>query len=349
MADTVRTTAALQLLLADSAPRNSTTRQMIRDMLVSLDLRPGFAQADGAHQIKIGLNAAVNAGQVAGTPALSIGENASVWGSGGIAIGVNTVAGSSAAREACIVIGHTVTANANHVIRIGIGLGFTTGVGDEAILIGNQVAFGSTGSAGIAIGRQATTSGDSVAIGKQASCANLFISSIAIGSGANTGDANCIAIGLNANVPNGGASSIAIGNGASAGHGFAIAIGLSANAQGPLDGPCIAIGYGATAHGSGGVGVTDAIAIGAAAVATVNGQVRFGGVGHELASFSMASLNIVGVAMNMFELYRPFGDADRNVGFRVMTKKAGLIVYDQVTMGLADSGGVGFRQLLIPN
>lgn len=39
MADTVRTTAALQALLADGAAAHSTNRQLIRDMLVSLDFR----------------------------------------------------------------------------------------------------------------------------------------------------------------------------------------------------------------------------------------------------------------------------------------------------------------------
>lgn len=308
-----------------------------------------FAQSADGHSIIVGVGASVNAGQPLNAPAVVLGEGCSAWGDGAIAIGKNVTVGSTAARAGTIGIGHTIVVNANHVIRIGIGLGFTVGVGDEAILIGNQVGHGGTGSAGIAIGRQATTNGDSVAIGRQAACANLFTAAVAIGPGANTGDSNAIAIGLNATVVNGGASGIAIGNGALAGHGFAIAIGLGANAQGPLDGRCIAIGSGASAHGSGGVGVLDGIAIGAGATVATSGQVRFGGAGYELVDFGVVSLNMVGAAMLLLQAYRPFADNDGNVGLRLMTKKAGVIVFDQVTFGAVDSGGVGFRLLRIPN
>jgi hypothetical protein len=191
-----------------------------------------FAQSDSGHDVLIGIGAAVNAGQVATKPSVVIGEGASAWGDGAIAIGKNQQAGQSAAKDGCISIGSGGTVNAKNAIRIGSELAFGAGAGDDSIVIGTQAITGGNGA--VSIGRGTTAQARSVVIG--------------YGAGATAAD--CIAIGNGANTPNTGVANfvIAIGMGASAGvtapaNCSAIAIGTSASASGNSS---VAIGEGAT-------------------------------------------------------------------------------------------------------
>ena len=286
-----------------------------------------FGQADSGHRITIGLGANINAAQVSPNPAMAIGENATALGIGAVAIGPGA------------------SANGKNQIAIGSALAFGAAVGDDVIIIGTQAQ--GSGNAGIAIGRGVVGSGaGQITIGKGATGSGA--DGIAIGTSSISSEASSIAIGRGAVCQNSGLGvpnkNIAIGDGANSRPivpgGPAIAIGSAAACTGPN---AIAIGAGAGASAVG------SIAIGAGAVVAVANVCRFGSTAVPLASFGAASLDILGAAMLMFEHYRPFADVDGNVGLRLMTKKAGVIVFDQVTMGVVDSGGVGFRLLRIPN
>jgi trimeric autotransporter adhesin len=280
-----------------------------------------FAQADAGHQVIIGAGAAVNAGQVAGAPATIIGENASGWGDGVVAIGRNAAAGQTAAKSGAIAIGYGAVTNGINAIRIGSAQAF----GDDWIAIGTQASAGGLGTSGIAIGRSASAGRqDTIAIGTTAVTGLNF--AIAIGAGSNSSGTESICIGRNAAVI--GSANIAIGS----------------NSQSSVagGGGSIAIGVGSTAN------FVNAIAIGGGATAQAN-SVQFGSTASPIHDVTAASLNTIGGAMALFEFYRPFADADGNVGLRLMTKKTGAIVFDQVTLGAADSGGVGFKVLRVAN
>lgn len=195
-----------------------------------------FAQADSGHQVKVGVGAAVNAGQVAAAPCVVVGENASAWGDGAVAIGKSTIAGQTIDSTGAIAIGNGVVANKRNAIVIG-SVFVANGTLEDTIAIGSQqtagggaqaqgaIAIGKTslvqGVNGIAIGTGTTASeGSSIAIGNGASCGNSGLgtpnkniaigdgasalpvlggASIAIGAGATTTKSNECVIGSNGN------------------------------------------------------------------------------------------------------------------------------------------------------
>lgn len=191
-----------------------------------------FAQSANGHSAIVGIGAAVNAAQVANKPAVVIGENASAWGDGAIAIGSLAIAGNSAAKDGAISIG-SLTADGKNGISIGSALAFGSTF-DDFIHIGTQavairtgsIAIGkaasAAGASGIGIGTSSSgAEGSSIAIGNAAACSNSGLGTpnknIAIGDTAScspTFAGNCIAIGASARVTM--QSGIAIGDGASA-------------------------------------------------------------------------------------------------------------------------------------
>lgn len=189
-----------------------------------------FAQGDNGRQIIVGLGAFVNAGQVSPNPIVIIGDGASGWGIGAVALGRNVTAGVNAARDGCIVIGYGTTSDAKNGIRIGSALA-VGGAFDDTIAIGTQA---SSVRPGVCIGKLASQAGpDGIAIGTSSQAAEG--SSIAIGRGA-----ACTNSGLG--TPN---TNIAIGDGAVCSPSFAgaeIAIGSSARSSGQF---CCVIGAGA--------------------------------------------------------------------------------------------------------
>lgn len=346
MADTVRTTAALQALMADAAPRNSTTRQMIRDMLVSLDLRPGYAQADAGHQILMGIGATVNVAQVAGQPAYVMGEGATAWGQDNISIGTQAVAGQTSAKRGAICIGFQATINAVNGIKIGNNIAFGGAAGDDGISIGTQS--GVAGNATILIGRGTQGSTNCISIGHTASCTGT--EGIAIGHNAACGNTGVNYFG------------VAIGNGANCGVNngqSAIAIGKGATASNALAQKLIAIGEGASIVAN----VSQAIVIGAGAGVTVpaiSNEVIFGDSlnGNHIAIFTIrtaagqpikhrtgASGAWTIVSNDGVNTHLDIDSSATADDFRMRIWDVSAAGLKRIVRGAADSGGAGFRML----
>lgn len=310
-----------------------------------------FAEADSGHQVLIGVNAAANAGQVAGTSTVIVGEGAGAWGDGTVAIGEGAQAGQTAAKDGAIAIGSGAVVNAKNAIKIGSQLAFGAGAGDDAVIIGTQAAC--NGNAGIAVGRGAIGTVNAIAIGHTAST-NGTTEAIAIGhnaTGANTGVNHFgIAIGVSANA--------GTNNGESA-----IAIGHNATATNALAAKTIAIGDGATITAA----VSAAIALGAGAGTTVQpiaNEFLCGDSlnGNHIAIVTFRSLaanpvrHRVGAsggwairdAANANDIFEVDSSATANdVRLRVWDVSAAAL--RRVTIGAANSGGAGFRTLIIPN
>ena len=214
----------------------------------------------------------MNGGTVLAT-SIAIGAQASVDGSGGLALGsYNMVAtgtggvsgyaiglGNYVAGSFGVALGTGNTANGLSSTSIGTA---NQASGNTAIAMGRQSY--ATGDYSIAQGNIATASGaNAVAIGNGANATNT--NTIAIGTGANTGalgpeSLNNIAIGANAkngstvsSNPAGTGGQVALGSNATTTTFAQIAIGVGANA-GPQN-YGIAIGGGATVTANSGVAV----------------------------------------------------------------------------------------------
>lgn len=309
----------------------------------------GFAEADSGHQILIGVGAVVNAGQTAGLPAVIVGEGCLAWGDGAICIGKNSTAGANAARDGVICIGSGASTDAKNAIRIGSALAFGVGAGDDAISIGTQASTG--GNASIQIGRGASAQVDSVSIGYGANAAERW--GVALGyqaacsnSGNSTGS-KCVAIGY-----------LASAMVTAPGDMSAIAIGRNASAQGR---DSVAIGSGASVPYSSGT-LTDGIAIGHGATVAVDKECVLGnGINGPINLLSIGGSVAVGIRNQGSAL----GIEIRNqgntvVGFRVDESATAAdtraLVYDvtaavlkRISIGVADSGGAGYKLLRILN
>lgn len=312
-----------------------------------------YAQADNGRQIIIGIGATVNAGQVSPNPIIVIGDGATGWGIGAIAIGRNCTAGQTSAKDGAIAIGNGTTVNSKNAINIGSQLAFGVAAGDDSISIGTQVSGGTGSNGGIGIGRGATFGTNCVAIGYGALSNEQW--SIAIGYQAGTTNSGngtaskCIAIGYQAAasvVAPGDQSAIAIGRIASALGRNSIAIGFGASVPynaGVYEG-CIAIGYGATVTRTAELVFGDNVATKQIQLVTVrsgaNVQVlhRSGGTGgwgvrNNADTATIFTVDESAVAEDM----------------RLLLWDVTGAVLKRVTRGAANSGGAGFRQLLIAN
>jgi hypothetical protein len=257
-----------------------------------------FAQTADAHSVLVGVGAALNAGQVVNKPAVIIGESASGWGDGAVAIGKNAIGGLNAARDAAVAIGTSVTVDGKNGVRIGSGLA-VGGAFDDTIAIGTQasairpgVCIGKlasqAGPDGIAIGTSSVASeGSSIAIGRGAGCTNsglgtpnknvaigdaaacspTFASAgggvVAVGASALSHGQDTVAVGATAQIVGGGViGSIVIGNGANTARSHELVIGDNGHANWPIT--LVTIKAGAAADvlhrvgGSGAWGIRDA-------------------------------------------------------------------------------------------
>ena len=310
-----------------------------------------YAQTNNAHVILIGVGASMNAGQVANKSAYAIGEGASVWGDSAIAIGLNAIAGQTAAKDGAIAIGSGVVSNAKNKVRIGSELAFGAAAGDDSIVIGTQAIC--NGNAGIAIGRGAIGTQNAVVLGNGATT-NGTTEGVAIGTGAACGNTGVNYFGIS--IGNGAAC--AVNNGQSA-----IAIGKGATASNALASKLIAIGEGATITAN----VSQVICIGAGAGANNapgSNEVVFGDSlnGNHIAIFTIRTVAGSGVKMRSGAdgTFSIVDVANVNTHFKTdASATAGdtrMLVWDvtkgalsRVTVGANDSGGVGFKLLRVPN
>jgi hypothetical protein len=221
-----------------------------------------YAQADVGHDILIGLTAAVNAGQVAGLPVVSIGEGCSTWGDGAVAIGKNAIAGQNAARDGAVSIGSSSTDSKNGV-RLGSSLAFGTNLDDT-----------------IAIGTQTTCTRQGVSIGRLTN--NSGVDGVAIGNGATNSEGSSIAIGRAASTPSSG---LGVPN-------RNIAIGDSASVTAALAGASIAIGFGAS------TAFASSIALGAGASCVSVNEFRVGSAGNAITVMTLDA-GAVGFAVGL--------------------------------------------------
>lgn len=307
-----------------------------------------YRQADAGNQVIVGLTTVVNAAQGAGNPCVVIGKNNTLWSTNGICIGINNQAGVNANRPDQIVIGFGLAPDTPNTIRIGTSNAFqATG---DTIILGTQ----STSSAGgVSIGRGTSCGANSVSIGFSAIAAEQW--SVSIGfqaSCANSGNgtgSKCIAIGYQASATvtaPGDQSAIAIGRTANAFGRNSIAIGFGANVPYGAGGNegCIAIGYGATVVRTGELVFGDNAATKQIQLVTVRSGAaaavrhRTGGSGEWMIRNLLDTADIFSV--------------DESAGANNMR----LLIWDvtgavlkRVTRGAADSGGIGFRTLLIAN
>jgi hypothetical protein len=306
-----------------------------------------FKQADAGHQVIIGLTATVNAGQVATKPATVIGEGASGWGDGAVAIGKNAIAGQNAAKDGSISIGSSTTDSKNG-IRIGSSLAFGTNF-DDVIVIGTQA---SSARPGVCIGKGATQAG---------------VDGVSIGTSANGGEGSSVAIGRGAACTNSGLGTpnknVAIGDAAtcnpsfasSTGGDVAIGAGSSTNAQN-----AVAIGAGANVTG---VNVVNSIALGAGTSVTVSNTLGIGDTTNApvnrvavRAAAATAVRHSVGPSGEWMISDTAFATDYFVVDASAVAGDIRMRVYDvtaaalkRVSIGAVDSGGVGFKLLRVPN
>lgn len=306
-----------------------------------------FSQADSGNWIVIGSGALIGAAQTAGTGAVAIGKGAKAWGDGFVAIGTNANAGAAVKNDGCIVIGGASSTGKNQ-IRIGSQLAFGGAFADN-ISIGTQTSAAgqngiSIGTGGVAAGNSAVGIGDttiaseswSVAIGYHAACTN---------SGNGTGS-KCIAIGYQASAvvtSPGDRAATAIGRDAvcSGSNGIAIGTGASVSPSATLD--SIAIGHGATATASNQCVIGD----------TTNGPINKFRVRTAAATpvhfFVGASgaftVRDLADTADLFTV-----DSDSGAGnIRMLVYDVTAAAMKRVSLGAADSGGVGFKYLRVPN
>lgn len=308
-----------------------------------------FAQADSGHQVLAGLSAAVNAAQVAGTPAVAIGEGATVWGARAVAIGYQAIAGQNAARDGSIAIGNSITSDAKNKISIGSGLAFGGTAFDDAISIGTQNV---ASRAGVCIGKAANQAG---------------LDGVAIGTSANCGEGSSVVIGKSASSPTSGlgtpTKNVAIGDaavcnpsfGSSAGGIISIGCGATNNSQnGVVIGPSASIV---------GVNVLNSIALGAWASVTVSNMLGIGdstnapvnkvSVRTSAATAVRHSVGASGewmVSDGAFTTDYFVVDASAVAGdIRCKMYSVTAAALKRLSEGAADSGGVGFKLLRVPN
>jgi hypothetical protein len=306
-----------------------------------------FGQADSGHQIIVGSGASVLAGQVSPNPIIIIGEGASGWGIGAIGIGRNVQAGVNASRDGTVVIGNGVASDTKNTVRIGSGL-----------------AFGTTSEDFVCIGTQTTCSRSGLSIGKATN--NGGVDGVALGNAASNGEGSSVCIGRGATSPNSGLGTpnknISIGDAAVSNPSFAssaggvVTIGANATNNGQnttVLGPSAAVT---------GTAVVGSIALGAFAVSTRSGECLIG----DNTNNPITVLTLrpgTGVVARIRG--NTAGVAIRNaadtldlllVDESAVANDTRLQVYDvtaaalrRVTIGVADSGGVGFRLLRIPN
>jgi len=303
-------------------------------------IQGGLTQAqittNGRKAVLLGL-ALVNESSVAGNSGVIIGNAAGINTTGGTVMTDGIAIGNGAVTDGnAVVIGPGVTVNCNAGTDRPIIINCT---GVTGTAVSSLVAIGeSTGIAcntGVFINGRATTSaggGSTSILGTIESSA-----SIAIGGGTsrpNTNGQNCIAI----------------GNG---------------RAGGPLFGTeysqCIAIGAansGTTnATGSGATGIRNSIAIGAAASATcASATTASVAIGPDATATD--GLCVLGATTFPLELriIAAAGGERLRVDATAVAGNTALMLFDvdnatleRVTVGAADSGGVGFKLLRIPN
>jgi hypothetical protein len=305
-----------------------------------------YGQADSGNWLIMGLGASIGGTQVSGTGAVAIGKGAKAWGDAFVAIGTNANSGSAAKNDGGIVIGGP-PASGKNTIHIGSSLAFGTSFADT-IGIGTQVS--AISEASIAIGRAANANAFDVAIGDNAFCSEPW--GVAIGyhasitnSGNGTGSKN-IAIGYQASAgvsSPGDQATIAIGRDATCtgAHGIAIGTGASVSPNTTLH--SISIGHGATTT------ISNTCTIGDTTNGPINKlRVRTAAATplHIMAGANGAlTVRDVGDTTDLFTI-----DVSSSAGdLRALIYSVTAAAMKRLSEGAADSAGVGFKQVRVPN
>jgi hypothetical protein len=302
-----------------------------------------FAQADSGKQLLMGITTATN-DLVAGDSAVVIGNNALGRGPRNITIGDNAgqTVGSVAGADIIRIGTRALGLGAN-----GISIGTDSNNGVDGVAIGHSAA---VGTSGVAIGLSSTAQGvnSHIAIGKNSFASSSGGANIAIGQGANanvlvgTGGLN-VAIGNLASISSVAGGIICIGSSAQANPGVgkngAIAIGASSNAS---HGAAIALGMNATTTQDGEFVVGD---ISNAPVSLVSIRPAAGTpIRHRNSADGWAIRNLV----NTLDIFKV--DESATAGdVRLLVWDVTAATLKRVTVGVADSGGVGFKLLRVVN